>query len=403
MKHISLLKNSIQKYAWGSKTAIPEILGVSPDGDPQAELWMGTHPKAPSAVNQDGAWILLPELIDRTPVAILGKAVSDKYSGKLPFLFKVLAAEKPLSIQAHPDRILAREGFLRETSAGIEPDAPNRSYKDDNHKPECICALTPFWAMNGFRKIPSMLFYLNKICPDTLSEALTELKENQNSKGLKRFFQKLLQRSADDVFLTITEAVGRAEALQESDPVYRWIIRLYEKYPQDIGVLSPAILNLVCLEAGEAMYLSAGCLHGYLEGVGMELMANSDNVLRGGLTSKHIDVPELIKVLRFEETELDILKPLQETPGVKRYHTAAEEFMLSEISVGDGVFFESKTERSVEIMFCVKGTARIVEISSNYRMDISKGMSLIIPASVDRYRVEGSAVLYRASVAGQTT
>lgn len=396
--HIALLKNVIQKYAWGSKTAIPELLGTVPDGDPQAELWMGAHPTAPSAAYHDGSWVPLTEMIDQYPEAILGKIAARIFNGKLPFLFKVLAAAAPLSIQAHPDAIQAREGFLRETAAGIALDAYNRSYKDGNHKPECICALTPFWALNGFRKFRDILSYLWQLCPDTLSEELALLEEYQNSQGLKRFFQKLMTTPTDEVLLIVNEAVSRAKTLNSDDPVFQWVIKLYDVYPEDTGVLSPAILNLVCLEPGEAMYLSAGRLHAYFEGVGMELMANSDNVLRGGLTPKHIDVSELIKVLHFEETIPDILTLVQQGTGVRIYRTPAKEFLLSEVSVSGDVSYLSPIDRSAEILLCVQGAATVFEVPSNLRLTVSKGASMMIPASVDRYRIEGDAVFFRASV-----
>ncbi len=401
LMHIALLKNTVQKYAWGSKTAIPELLGQTPDGDPQAELWMGAHPKAPSEVDIDGRLISLAELIDKQPESILGKTPARKFGNKLPFLLKVLAAAAPLSIQAHPDRKQAREGFLRETAAGISLGAGNRNYRDSNHKPECICALTPFWALNGFRKTEEIRSYLNRLCPDTLSDELARLSHQQTPHGLKRFFQKLMTLPADEVLFIVKEAVTRAKAFDDPDPVLRWIIKLHDSYPKDIGILSPAILNLVLLNPGEAMYLSAGRLHAYFEGLGIELMANSDNVLRGGLTNKHIDVPELLNALCFEETVPEILTPMQQGPCVRIYRTPVEEFLLSELSVSGDAFYLSPVDRSIEILLCVEGTANILEIPSNRETAISKGVSLMIPAMVDRYRIEGDAVFYRASVGGR--
>ena len=396
--HIALLRNKIQKYAWGSKTAIPQLLGKSPDGDPQAELWMGAHPKAPSEVDLDGRFLPLTEMIDQQPEAILGKSVARKFDNKLPFLFKVLAAAAPLSIQAHPDTDQAREGFLRESSAGISLDAGNRNYRDSNHKPECICALTPFWALNGFRKMRDVTSYLRRLCPDTLLNELTLLEDNQNSQGLKRFFHKLMKTPADEVLLIVKEAVTRAKAFDDDDPVFPWIIKLHETYPKDIGVLSPAILNLVLLKPGEAMYLSAGRLHAYFEGMGIELMANSDNVLRGGLTQKYIDVPELIDVLCFEETVPEIMTPIQQGPGVRIYRTPVEEFLLSEVSVSGDATYLSPMDRSAEILLCVQGTANIYEVPTDFQLTVSKGATLMVPASVNQYRIEGDALFYRASV-----
>lgn len=398
MRHIALLKNGIQKYGWGSKTAIPEILGEDPDGDPQAELWMGAHPGLPSTVNLQGRWIPLTELIEKDPVSLLGKHAAEKYQNQLPFLFKVLAAGMPLSIQAHPDKEQAKRGFSKETAARIPLDSRTRNYRDANHKPECICALTPFWALNGFRTVHDILLYIGRLCPVELKGELSTLSECHDPLSLKRFFQRLMMKPKDDVAKISNEAIMQAKQQNRDDPVFSWVIRLYESYPGDIGILAPALLNLVLLNPGEALYLSAGCLHAYLEGVGMELMANSDNVLRGGLTPKHVDVPELLNVLQFEETFPEILTPVQEAPGVRRYITPAEEFSLSEITVSGDLRFENRLEAGVEILFCLKGEAKAFDGSAEGKLALSKGMSMIVPAAVAGYALEGKAVFYRATM-----
>jgi len=401
LKRIALLQNGIQKYAWGSKTAIPELLGETPDGSPQAELWMGAHPGAPSMAYLNGRWVPLTNLIETDPESLLGKRAAKKYNNQLPFLFKVLAAAMPLSIQAHPDTKQAREGFSRETAAGISLEAGNRNYRDANHKPECICALTPFWAMNGFRNIPEILHNVETFCPKHLDGDIAELRDTPHPHALKRFFHGLLTKPKDAAGLITEEAVSRAKLQADgADPVAAWIVRLHETYPRDIGILSPALLNLVLLKPGEAMYLSSGRLHAYLEGVGMELMANSDNVLRGGLTPKHVAVPELLDVLRFEETVPEILNPVQEAPGIRRYITPAEEFALSEITVDGSFSFEDRQDAGVEILFCLRGGAAASDGSADGKLHLAKGMSMIVPAAVKTYTLEGSAVFYRASVGG---
>ncbi len=291
MRTIKLLKNTIQKYAWGSPTAIPELLGEqNPSHEPRAELWMGAHPKAPSFVNFDGQWLSLTELIAKYPQEILGNDVALAFNNKLPYLFKVLAAAKPLSIQAHPSLNQAKEGFERENDRGIALDAPNRNYKDDNHKPECICALSPFWAMYGFRNIPDILALMGKNCPVGLAGELDLLKKQPDSRGLKRFFTDLMTMDSQRQKRVVDEAVQNANQYSDEDFAFHWMTRLADEYPTDIGILAPLLLNLIELKPGEALFLPAGEFHAYLEGVGMELMANSDNVLRGGLTAKHIDV-----------------------------------------------------------------------------------------------------------------
>lgn len=396
MNHIALLKNRIQKYAWGSKTAIPELLGELPDGDPQAELWMGAHRSAPSEVNIGDRWVPLNRLIETDSESLLGKRTAERYKKQLPFLFKVLAAAMPLSIQAHPDAIQAQRGFEKETTDGIPLSSHKRNYKDGNHKPECICAITPFWALNGFRTIPEILSHIERLCPKSLAQETGDLRKEQSSKSLKLFFKKLLTKTKNDVTLIINEALSHLKQQESSDSVSNWIIRLHEAYPMDIGAMAPAFLNLVCIHPGEAMYLSAGRLHAYLEGVGMELMANSDNVLRGGLTPKHVDVPELLKVLQFEETIPEILKPETVSEGVRRYLTPAEEFVLSEIVVDGRIRFQNRSEGGIEILFCLEGNAKAA--SGNVEVDLPGGASMIVPAATEAYTIEGKAMFYRASV-----
>lgn len=399
MTGICLLKNSIQEYAWGSYTAIPELMGNdSPANTPQAELWMGAHPKAPSKVKCNGKWRSLLELIEKNSQDILGEKVAQKFKDRLPYLFKVLAAAKPLSIQAHPSLGQAKEGFERENRLGIPLDAPDRNYKDDNHKPECICALTFFWALNGFRKIPDMISLMDKICPQGLKKDFDLFRHQPDSRGLKEFFKAMLIMDRTTQKQIINDAVKHADQLKDKNNAYQWIIDLHEEYPSDIGVLSPIILNLICLEPGQAMFLPAGTLHAYLDGVGIELMANSDNVLRGGLTPKHVDVKELLNVLNFEECDIDILKIEKINPCEKRYESFAEEFDLSVITVKTDMDYYSPDKRSVEILLCTDGDAVVVDFAENNSVDVKKGMSILIPAVVKKYSIKGDAVLYKASV-----
>jgi len=399
MKNIGILKNTVQEYAWGSYTAIPKLLGNdSPMNTPQAELWMGAHPKAPSKVKLNGEWISLMKLIEKNPKDILGKVVAEKYNNRLPYLFKVLAAAKPLSIQAHPSLVQAKEGFIRENSLGIPFDANNRNYKDDNHKPECICALTFFWALNGFRKISDVLALLEKICPQGLKSDLNNLRVEPNSLGLKKFFQAIMTMGRAQQNQIIADAIINSRKFTEDDQAYKWMIDLHNEYPADIGVFSPIFLNLICLKPGQAMFLPAGELHAYLDGVGIELMANSDNVLRGGLTPKHVDVPELLNVLNFEERELDILSPIESNECERIYSSRAEEFVLSVITLKRDLTCHSPTNRSVEILLCTDGEAIITDLGNNDKLAFGRGKSIIIPSAVKKYCIEGNATLYKAAV-----
>ena len=396
---ICLLENTIQEYVWGSYTAIPELLGNdSPANTPQAELWMGAHPKAPSIVRCNGKWISLLELIDKNSHDILGKKVAQRFKNRLPYLFKVLAAAKPLSIQAHPSKEQACEGFDRENRLGIPLGAPNRNYKDENHKPECICALTSLWALNGFRKIPDMISLMGRICPPGLKKDFDMFRQQPNSRGLKEFFKAMMIMDRTTQNQIISDVVKNADHLKDKNAAYQWIIDLHEEYPSDIGILSPIILNLICLEPGQAMFLPAGTLHAYLDGVGIELMANSDNVLRGGLTPKHVDVKELLNVLNFEERDINILKMDKINPCEHQYESHAEEFALSVIAVKTDMNYYSPDKRYVEILLCTDGDALVVDFAENKTVHINKGMSILIPAVVKKYGIKGDAVFYKAAV-----
>jgi len=399
MKHIAYLKNTIQEYAWGSCTAIPELMGKpSPADQPQAELWMGAHPKAPSFVATGDGWKSLQKLLHEYPLEILGKKTAGKYHGKLPFLFKVLAAGKPLSIQAHPGADAAEEGFAREEMCGIPFDAPNRNYKDPNHKPECLCALTPFWGLCGFRNISEIASLLSQLCPESLGELLGLLQKKPQTRCLQVFFESMMQMSPQKQAEVVDEAVAHAQTLVHERPEYDWIVRLHLAYPSDIGVIFPVILNLIHLQPGEALYLEPGELHAYLNGVGIELMANSDNVLRGGLTSKHRDIGELMRILSFDEKNVEIILPENPYKYEGSYRTPAEEFELSVISPGVGDFYSGSTDRNVEILLCTDGEHRITETGQTKSMTFAKGSSVLIPAAVSGYTIQGQGIIYKASV-----
>ncbi len=400
MKHISYLENKIQEYAWGSHSAIAELLGQQPvpASRPQAELWLGAHPKAPSHVSMDGGNQSLAVLIQTYPEEILGSDTVRRFDGQLPFLFKVLAAAQPLSIQAHPNRSWAQKGFAREEALGIPFDAPERNYKDHHHKPECICALTDFWGLCGFRKIEEMVPLLERLCPSTLEEDLNILRKNTPNTALQSFFKRLMGRSPRERSKIVSEALDQAGRIHEDGSVDEWIVRLHAACPFDIGVIFPAILNLVRLQPGQALYLQPGDLHAYLVGVGIELMANSDNVLRGGLTPKHIDVAELMQVLSFDEKRVDVLKPEPISGGAGVYRTPAREFELSVISLEAGDVFQGLAERNVEILLCTEGQHHITQTDSGELMRFDKGGSVLIPAAVPGYAIEGRGTIYRASV-----
>jgi len=399
MKRIGFLKNPIQEYAWGSRSFIPELLGDPvPSDTPKAELWMGAHPHSPSMVKWGNRLISLENLIMERPDDILGKTVSKRFNGRLPFLFKVLAAAKPLSIQAHPGLDRAISGFERENRRRIPLNSSRRNYRDNNHKPELICALRPFWALKGFRKIDEMINYLEILQVSLLKPHIAALRREPGPEGLKTFFSSFMTMEREKQHIAVSEAAAAAKKQEGDDPVLSWVTRLHQAYPGDVGVLSPLILNAVLLKPGEGMVLPAGELHAYLEGAGIELMANSDNVIRGGLTPKHIDVHELLEIVNFTPAEPEILKPQPGKAVEKIYVTVTEEFQLSVIVIKEGLHFESLRHRAVEIMICMEGNAIITEQGGGDVLRLRKGQSILIPASVPLYRMKGEATIYKATV-----
>ena len=359
---------------------------------------MGAHHKSPSFIKFQNQWQGLDKIIEMHPKAFLGKRVADKFFNRLPYLFKILAASKPLSIQAHPSREQAIRGFERENRQGVPLDAYNRNYRDDNHKPECICALSDFWALCGFRRISEMISLLSKISTPELESAINTLSEKPDSKGLKIFFQRLISMPKREVMKILNQTMAKVSLYVQDDPVFQWMHRLYEEYGNDFGVFSPILLNLVCLRPGQALYLPSGELHAYLSGMGIELMANSDNVLRGGLTPKYIDAAELLKILRFEEKAIEILIPKKVGECEEIYPSQAEEFVLSVVKVESGKSYQSRDDHNVEILICIEGQTRIYEYPGEEAVSCLKGQSVIVPSVCGKYRIEGSGTLFKASV-----
>jgi mannose-6-phosphate isomerase len=284
------LDGVIRPYAWGSRTAIPELLGVEPTDRPAAELWYGAHPDDPARVGET----TLDKLIAGDPVGMLGERVVAEFGPRLPFLLKVLAAETALSIQVHPNRAQAQAGFAAEDAAGVPRDAPNRNYRDDNHKPELLCALTEFDALCGFRPVARTLELFDALDVAELASYRSAL---AGPDGLRAAFTALL--TAEDLPVdAVVAALPRLAGTEWAD-LGAALTRVAGDFPGDIGITVALLLNYVRLAPGEAIFLAAGNVHAYLHGLGVEILANSDNVLRCGLTPKHIDVPELLKITDF--------------------------------------------------------------------------------------------------------
>lgn len=400
MKQILLMQNPIQAYAWGSHTAIARLMGEKvPSEEPQAEMWMGAHPKAPSQVWHQGQWQRLDRLISIHPSEMLGERVIERFGHRLPFLFKVLAAGQPLSIQAHPNSSQARQGFDRENKAGIVLDAPHRNYKDDQHKPECICALTPFWGMCGFRPAARIKELALPVWPSQQRKVLELLGGDSEPACLKAFFSSLMGMDDSARSALVDQVASRSAARESQDAVYAWILRLNAQYPQDIGVLAPLLLNTIQLQPGQALSLPAGQLHAYLEGLGMELMANSDNVLRGGLTPKHVDIPELLSVLDFAPYKVDVLQPADSESVENIYASRVEEFVLSVCRTSDiDPFHCSDRPPGPQILLCLQGSTEIHWARCSSPMTIGKGQAVFIPHVVRDYILKGKSTLYKAAV-----
>lgn len=337
------LRATPRDYAWGSPTAISEVLGTEPSGGPEAELWLGAHPGAPTPIADParvGGHADLERWLAAEPVA-LGEHAS------LPFLLKVLAAAQPLSLQAHPDLARAAAGFAAENARGVPLDAPYRNYKDPLHKPELIVALRDgFEALCGFRELAgtdALLAELVEAAPDPAAAALiSSFRDRLGAPdGLRDTVQLLLERLPGgllDALVAAAAAPGTRTFAAERAVVGR----LAAAYPGDPGIAVALLLNLVSLRTGEALYLPAGNIHAYLDGIGVELMAASDNVLRGGLTPKHVDVPELLDVLEFEPRPVPWLVPTEIGDGLSLFRPDVPDFELLRV----GPAADASAERS---------------------------------------------------------
>jgi mannose-6-phosphate isomerase len=394
---VFVLENPIQNYAWGSRHAIADLLGrASPSAEPEAEMWIGAHAKAPSRVASPPGLGTLDAAIQGDPVNVLGPEVCDRFGNELPFLLKVLAAAEPLSIQAHPSQEQARRGWARENAEGIPVDAPHRNYRDPNHKPELVCALSPFVALEGFRPATEIARQLAPVASSEISPELGRLSREGTPLALRALFARLMTLDPEEKAPVLKLATAEAARRRRSEPAWEWVARLMTRYPGDVSVLSPLYLNLVTLAPGEALYLPAGELHAYLEGTALEVMANSDNVLRGGLTPKHVDVPELLATLVFEGRPPAVLKGEEREPGERVYPTPAREFELSLVEVAPARPFTPHPGRGVEILLGLSGDTVLRTPGATH--PLGQGRSLLVPASVTTYGIEGQGRVCRARV-----
>jgi len=382
---MEILEGVIRHYQWGSTSEIPELLGRAADNQPWAELWLGAHPSAPASVGCRPQ--SLDQLIGSDPEAALGAGIASRF-GELPFLLKVLSAGAPLSIQAHPSIAQAEAGYWREDTAGIPLDAFNRSFKDRNHKPELICALTQFEALSGFRDPVVTLRLLDTIPTDALDPIKERLRSNEPNR-LADLLEWLLMLDTSTAGAIVDATVQACAAGPHDEFVDEraMAVGLAHRYPGDIGVITALLLNRVVLSPGEAMFLGAGSLHAYLLGTGVEIMANSDNVLRGGLSPKHIDVPSLLEVVDAKPIEPDIQAPDPSSP-ITRYRSPVAEFSLTRMLIDRPV----EIEHGPAIVLCTDGCIDI----ENRTLD--KGESLWLPAHIGPVTADGTGTLFRAGV-----
>ena len=413
------LDSRIQNYAWGSKTALARLQGQPSASEPEAELWIGAHPKSPSSVTVAGRQVSLGRLVADRPAETLGSAAG-RFGPTLPFLLKVLAVAEPLSIQAHPSLAQAAEGFEREQETGIAPDAPDRNYRDRNHKPELAVAVDPYWMMSGFRPYADLVRHLEAVGVPELRDVTAALRRRPTQRALGSLLATALQLNdqqrvdlasrteryaasqlrGEDRGANAEHTGSPSVALTETEAAARWVERLAASYPGDAGVLSPYLLNLVHLAPGEGIFTGAGTLHAALSGTAVELQANSDNVLRGGLTVKHVDVPELLRVARFAPQEVAVLNPAADVTGERRYPTPAAEFALSSVALDrlprDTGLFSAAVD-GPEILLFLHGEA-VVTDAHGRSLSCRSGEALFVPAAVAGYHACGTGLLFRARV-----
>lgn len=389
------LKNTIQHYDWGSKTLMTELFGVlNVEGLPQAELWMGAHPNGCSIAVTELGEIRLDELISSEPVTILGQKVYDKF-GELPFLLKILAVDKPLSIQVHPKKETAIEGYERESALGIPLSASNRNYKDRNHKPELIYAITEFKGMNGFRPVDEIIYLFDLISISVLYDDLIIFKQQPNNLGLSCFFEAVFSLNEKDLATATEELLSTIECnsyIGMPKLAFDLVLECAKNYPKDVGLFAPLLLNIIVLQPGEAMFLEAQTPHAYLKGCGVEIMANSDNVLRAGLTTKHIDVKELLANIKYKSLDATTIKTPFAMNGVqKRFFVPVDDFSLEYIHVSDSITLQPD---NAEIILCLEDG--LVVKSENFQHTMGKGESIFIGASTDSYELSGLGSVIRA-------
>lgn len=408
---MELLTCATRDYAWGSPTLIPRFLGLPADGEPQAELWVGAHPGNPSRL-PDGR--TLDEHIRQHPEAVLGPQAHDTFGSRLPYLMKALAAAEPLSLQVHPTTQRARIGYDQEDQAGIPVGAPERSYQDRHHKPEMIVAITRFEGMAGFRDLEKTARILRLLEHPWGDRVAKELESAPPFQALHSVVSEILgQRGAAlrgliaDIAAAATAAearghrsnrttgriyLDRASVERESTRLFAQTAQLAQRYPEDPGVLVTLLLNHVVLTPGEAMFLDAGVVHAYTSGFGVEVMASSDNVVRAGLTPKHVDVPELLEIANFTPMPAPLWEPTAVSANTLSYRPPVAEFALT-IAREPGDRLPAEGPRTV---LCLDGEVAVASAAG--RHPLVRGQALFVAHAEGAIALEGEGTVAVASV-----
>ncbi|MEW2376208.1 mannose-6-phosphate isomerase, class I [Micromonospora sp. NPDC047812] len=383
---MELLHGPIRDYAWGSRSAIAELQGrPAPSDGPEAELWLGAHPGGPALVDRDGARVSLTDLLLAEPHHWLGERLVGRFGTRLPFLLKVLAADAPLSLQAHPDAEQARAGHAADAA---RPDG-QRNYVDPYHKPELLVALSPMEALCGFRDPVASAVALAGFGVPELEPVLAALRTGPA--GLRDAVRLLLTWPAD----RRDALVAAVAAAPVAGPDAELARDLAAAYPGDPGVLVAMLLNRVRLAPGEAIWMPAGNLHAYLRGTGVEIMAASDNVLRGGLTPKRVDVEELLRVLRFEVLRDPVVPPLEVAPGVVTWPVPVEDFALHRVTVGAGLPEVTVEVPGPRVVLCRSGEVCVDDGAG--AVTLAPGRAAVGSAAAGALRLRGAGEAYVAS------
>lgn len=385
--------NPLQHYAWGSRTTISCLQGRKPTDRPEAEFWMGAHPAAPWHVEVGEKQLSLLEVIERSPHESLGPAVQARFGARLPYLLKVLAAAKPLSLQAHPTEAQALHGFHAEKARRVPIDAPERNYRDASAKLELLCALSPVDALCGFRDITITIEWLERLRANRLQPLIDVLRSDPPEVAMPAVLERVLTWPLHDRSALVAEVCTAAKQLSDDKRGFAAeassILRLAELHPGDPGVVAALLLNLIRLEPGEALYMPFGNLHAYLGGCGVEIMANSYNVLRGGLTPKHVDVLELQRGLDHSAGPIAVVTPKQVSDHEAVYDTTATDFRLSRIGVRAGAAV-AVNDHGPQILLCLEGHVTLDADGST--LALTKGQSAFIPAATATVRCNGAGV-----------